>query len=124
MARHSSQGTLLQTRLAIQSGLRCQVERWREALLWTYIVANIGTINPGLWATEARERIADLFGLGSGREDVDQVELHKGERWTLSPHRFENVFKQAGWEPPKATEMLFCESRLGASVKDVYLRRP
>jgi 3-O-alpha-D-mannopyranosyl-alpha-D-mannopyranose xylosylphosphotransferase len=72
-------------------------------------VANIGTLERGIWGTDAREEIADLFGLGVNDQDVVKIEVHKHERWTLEPERLEKTFEHAGWEAPKATEMLFCE---------------
>lgn len=85
------------------------MERWREALLWTYIVAHVGTLELGIWGAEAREEIAALFELGKDDYDVVKIEVHKGERWTLEPGRMEKAFQHAGWEAPMATEMLFCE---------------
>lgn len=87
------------------------MERWREALLWTFVVANMGTLDgSGLWATAVRTELLDLFGLDAGDEDVEEIEVHRGERWTLERDRFRRVFEQAGWEPPKATDFVFCES--------------
>ena len=87
-----------------------QVERWREALLWTYCVSNLGMLDvPGRWSDDARSELLDMFGLGSGDEDVVKIEVHLGERWTLEEGRMHKVFAQAGWEAPKATEFLFCE---------------
>ena len=50
----------------------------------------------------------DLFGLGSEDEDVIKIEVHRGERWTLETGRMERVFEQVGWEPPKASQFVFC----------------
>ncbi|EIW71073.1 hypothetical protein TREMEDRAFT_67553 [Tremella mesenterica DSM 1558] len=85
-----------------------RVERWREALLWTYVVANLGTLGPpGLWSISARDELMDMFGMGPGDEDVIKIEVHKGERWTIEEGRMEKLFLQAGWEAPKQTEFLF-----------------
>jgi 3-O-alpha-D-mannopyranosyl-alpha-D-mannopyranose xylosylphosphotransferase len=87
-----------------------QVERWREALLWTYVVGNLG--RSGTWNDNARTEIMDMFGLGEGDDDVIKIEVHRGDRWTLEPGRMAKMFEQAGWGAPKATEFLFCKSKL------------
>lgn len=72
-------------------------------------MANLGTMyNLGYWTDATRNELMDMFGLGPGDEDVIKIEVHRGERWTLEPGRMEGMFEQAGWEPPKATEFLFC----------------
>ncbi|WVQ79814.1 3-O-alpha-D-mannopyranosyl-alpha-D-mannopyranose xylosylphosphotransferase [Cryptococcus sp. DSM 104549] len=86
-----------------------RVERWREALLWTWTVANMGTISSpnDMWTDETRTEIKDLFGLSPADDDVVKIEVHRGERWTLEQGRMDRAFHQAGWEAPKATEFLF-----------------
>jgi len=51
----------------------------------------------------------ELFDLGDGDADVVKIEVHRGDRWTLEKGRMDRTFEQAGWEPPKVTEFLFCE---------------
>lgn len=91
-----------------------RVERWREALLWTWIVANMGTISGSQdrWDDATRTAIKDLFGFTENDTDVVKIEVHRGERWTLEPGRMQKAFEQAGWEAPKATEFLFCKQPL------------
>ncbi|OCF33813.1 hypothetical protein I316_04525 [Kwoniella heveanensis BCC8398] len=86
-----------------------RVERWREALLWTYIVANLGTLGSSTdtWSNVARVELKDMFGLAEDDNDVVKIEVHRGERWTLESGRMAKMFEQAGWEAPKATEFLF-----------------
>nr|XP_018999326.1 uncharacterized protein I203_08102 [Kwoniella mangroviensis CBS 8507]OCF62787.1 hypothetical protein I203_08102 [Kwoniella mangroviensis CBS 8507] len=86
-----------------------RVERWREALLWTYVVANLGTLgeSPDTWDHLARAELKDMFGLNDDDDDVIKIEVHRGERWTLEPGRMARAFEQAGWEAPKATDFLF-----------------
>jgi 3-O-alpha-D-mannopyranosyl-alpha-D-mannopyranose xylosylphosphotransferase len=96
-----------------------QVERWREALLWTYAVANLGRKalgEEGHWGDTARMELREMFGLMDEYEyeDVMKIEVHKGDRWTLEPERMERVLEQAGWEAPKASEFLFCKSTSGS----------
>ena len=83
-----------------------RVERWREALLWTWAVANIGARN-GNWDDQARSDVKDLFGLTAADFDVAQIEVHRGERWTMKRERIEELFTQAGWGVPQATQYLF-----------------
>lgn len=98
-----------------------RVERWREALLWTWVVAKVGSApqwqheetgerlggEVGTWGAEARQEIRDLFGMGDQDDDVIKIEVHLGERWTLEEDRMKAHFQGAGWEAPKATEFLF-----------------
>lgn len=88
-----------------------RVERWREALLWTWVVANMGTISGSQdrWDDATRTAIKDMFGFTENDNDVVKIEVHRGERWTLEPGRMQKAFEQAGWEAPKATEFLFCK---------------
>jgi 3-O-alpha-D-mannopyranosyl-alpha-D-mannopyranose xylosylphosphotransferase len=97
-----------------------RIERWREALLWTWVVGKVGTRpiwegkgnylggEVGMWGEEAREEISNLFGLGDTDDDVVKIEVHRGERWTMERDRMTSNFENAGWEPPKNTEMLWC----------------
>lgn len=82
-----------------------RVDRWREALLWTYIVANLG--GRGVWDDSSRQAIIDLFGLGAEAAEISEVEVHRGERRTLEKARMEMNFDQAGWEKPKRTTFDF-----------------
>jgi 3-O-alpha-D-mannopyranosyl-alpha-D-mannopyranose xylosylphosphotransferase len=81
-----------------------RVERWREALLWTWAVANLGGAN-GQWGDDSRAAIKNLFELGEGDEDVVQIEVHRGERKTLQSMK--ETFGKAGWAAPKATDFKF-----------------
>ncbi|ORX35916.1 hypothetical protein BD324DRAFT_629532 [Kockovaella imperatae] len=87
-----------------------QIERWREALLWTYVVANLGTKNgDGMWGPAARRSLHDLFGLQPEEQKDDhlQVLVRKGNRDTMKNRLLEKHLEQAGWELPKTTSMLF-----------------
>ncbi|KAL1407040.1 Xanthine phosphoribosyltransferase 1 [Vanrija albida] len=84
-----------------------RVERWREALLWTYLVANLGGAD-GRLGDSARDAFNDLFGLKPVvDDDVVQIEVYRGPRWTLERARMNSNFDRAGWEAPKATEFLW-----------------
>jgi 3-O-alpha-D-mannopyranosyl-alpha-D-mannopyranose xylosylphosphotransferase len=71
-------------------------------------VANLG--RSGMWTDTGRAEIMDMFGLGEEDDDVVKIEVHRGDRWTLERGRMARMFEQAGWEPPKVTEFLFCKS--------------
>ena len=48
-----------QTKIGFATNIK--VERWREALLWTYLVANMGSLTPtGVLAHDARVILKDL----------------------------------------------------------------
>jgi len=66
----------------------------------------------GFWGNVARADLRDMFGLTENDDDVIEIEVHRGERWTLESGRMAKVFAQAGWEAPKATEFLFCKLRI------------
>lgn len=96
-----------------------KVERWREALLWTWIVARVGSLpawtdnylggKVDVWGEEARREIMDLFGLSEADEDITRLEIHRGERWTLEEERMSANFHNLGWEAPKETSFQWCE---------------
>lgn len=80
---------------ALASWLR--VERWREALLWTWVVGKHGPT----WGEEARDELRGLFGdeLGDGKT----VLFRKGRRTTL-----EDIAQ--GDDQPLNTRYKFCKS--------------
>jgi len=83
------------------------VERWREALLWTFIVANLGTRDAvGILGPQARMQLGKVIGA----KDGDRVEVLRGRRSTLDGMN-ENLVR-AGLPIPEATEMLFSRSTL------------
>ena len=95
-----------------------RIERWREALLWTWAVARVGTRSAwgedlggevGVWGDEAREDIMDLFGVEEDDDDVVEIEIHRGKRWTLETGRMASNLEGAGWEAPKNTEFMWCK---------------
>ncbi|BEJ13631.1 hypothetical protein CspHIS471_0308050 [Cutaneotrichosporon sp. HIS471] len=81
-----------------------KVERWREAFLWTYVVANLGA--EGVWGTSAREAIKDFFDIRNG-EDIEGIQVMRGERWTTNRMRVDKTFDQMGWRPPVRVKYLF-----------------
>jgi 3-O-alpha-D-mannopyranosyl-alpha-D-mannopyranose xylosylphosphotransferase len=95
-----------------------RIERWREAMLWTWAVARVGTRPAwgenkggqiGIWGDEARDDIKELFGVTDEDDDVIEIEVTRGERWTMEKDRMAGNLEGAGWEAPKNTEFLWCE---------------
>jgi 3-O-alpha-D-mannopyranosyl-alpha-D-mannopyranose xylosylphosphotransferase len=42
-------------------------------------------------------------------DDVIEIEVTRGERWTMEKDRMAGNLEGAGWEAPKNTEFLWCE---------------
>ena len=82
-----------------------RIERWREALLWAWVVGRVGGAS-GLWGLEARKEIRSILGLDEGIEGSEAVMI-KGNRTTLDDSRKFTI--ETGWEAAKASEYLFCE---------------
>ena len=84
-----------------------RVERWREALLWTWAVARLGGADE-TWGRTEVEEVIKLFNVGP--ETGDLAVVRKGERKTL-----EDVYrlgKQMGWDKPAGTGYVFCKSSI------------
>ena len=88
-------------------------------MLWTWAVARVGTRPAwgenkggqiGIWGDEARDDIKELFGVTDEDDDVIEIEVTRGERWTMEKDRMAGNLEGAGWEAPKNTEFLWCES--------------
>ncbi|KAL1405386.1 hypothetical protein Q8F55_009017 [Vanrija albida] len=74
-----------------------QIERWREALLWSFIVARVGGPS-GKWGDGARDELRRVFGLEEGNEgDVVVVETDRRETIVDVP----NLDRHGGWDDPK-----------------------
>lgn len=84
------------------------MERWREALLWTFVVANLGGTE-GQWGDSARKHVKDLFDITDADNDVLGIEVYRGERWTIERMCVDKTFDQLGWKSPMRTKYLFCE---------------
>ena len=77
------------------------IERWREALLWTWAVAKVGG-EEGIWGDGARQEIRDLLHLESD-DQREIVPVIRGERTTL-----EDIAEMSG-QQPKHTQYRFCQ---------------
>ncbi|BEI87308.1 uncharacterized protein CcaverHIS019_0100260 [Cutaneotrichosporon cavernicola] len=84
----------------LQIALR--TERWREAMLWTWVVAKLGGANGSLGQAE-REQVGRLLGKTPGTNG--SVEVVRGPRETLK--HIETNFAHAGWDNPKNTEYVW-----------------
>jgi hypothetical protein len=82
------------------------VERWRELLLWSWVVGRIGRDDDTLGETD-RNAMWDEVG---GDEIQDQFVVSLDMRHTLEKGRVREALKKAGEEEPTATEYIFCES--------------
>ncbi|KAL7420064.1 hypothetical protein Q5752_005029 [Cryptotrichosporon argae] len=80
-----------------------RIERWREALLWTWAVARLGG-QDGKWGVEARDEVRLAFGLTEGDEG-DVVRFHAAERKTLDD--LHDIARAAKWDEPAGTEYTF-----------------
>jgi 3-O-alpha-D-mannopyranosyl-alpha-D-mannopyranose xylosylphosphotransferase len=81
-----------------------RIERWREALLWSWTVAKVGSAD-GVWGDGARRHLRDTLGV-EGVEG-EKVKIRRAARDTLDD--VDRNFRRAGWEPPLATEFRFCK---------------
>ncbi|KAJ9102336.1 hypothetical protein QFC21_002736 [Naganishia friedmannii] len=83
-----------------------RIERWREALLWSWAVARLGAREEGIWGEKAKREIADVLGLDKHSVlSRRKVQIRCAGRDTLKdvPKRF----ARAKWEPPLTTTFRF-----------------
>lgn len=80
-----------------------QIERWREALLWTYIVAKLGG-QDGMLGAQARDEFRKALHVTKGNEG-DGLIIQKIKRSTLKD--VEQIAQDAGWEEPFHAEYYF-----------------
>ncbi|WWC59528.1 uncharacterized protein I303_102084 [Kwoniella dejecticola CBS 10117] len=83
-----------------------RIERWREALLWSWIVAKIGHKNGG-WNNDARSDFINTLGITDEHISGNQKLLiqRRDDRKTLSDSF--HADSQVGWQGPKATTYQF-----------------
>lgn len=81
------------------------VERWREALLWSWVVArgeyrakSQGESGPDVWSKSVAQQAWRELG---GWLDVDNMQVRRAPRKTLE--------KSDEWAGAKATTVVFCE---------------
>jgi len=101
--RESNRGLADLEMAALTSWLR--IERWREALIWTWVVARVGGLD-GVWGDDAREALRELFG--TGLEEGKSAIVHKGPRRTVQDaDRYLFVHNM---DEPLNTRIRFCKS--------------
>jgi hypothetical protein len=81
------------------------VERWRELLLWSWVVGRIGGDDDSLGEQERNIMWDEVGGLA----DQDQVLIRLAMRHTLEKERVKEALKKGGEEEPTATDYAFCE---------------
>ncbi|BEJ12056.1 hypothetical protein CspHIS471_0205160 [Cutaneotrichosporon sp. HIS471] len=80
-----------------------QIERWREGLLWTYIVAKLGG-QDGVLRANARDQLRKVLRLQKGKEG-DGLMFEKIKRSTLQD--VEEMSYRARWEQALHTQYYF-----------------
>lgn len=80
-----------------------QIERWREGLLWTYIVAKLGG-QDGMLGADARDAFRKALRVPKGNEG-DGLIIEKIKRSTLQD--MEDISYRAGWEEPFHAQYYF-----------------
>lgn len=81
------------------------IERWREALLWTWAVARLG--EDGMWGKDAKEELRRVLRLDGSQ--TDQILVLQNERDTLFD--MEDIMVQQDWEFPRGSNYLFSRSK-------------
>jgi len=103
--RESKRGTADLEMAALASWLR--IERWREALLWTWVVGKVGG-SDGLWGEGAREELRELFG--TGLEEGRIALVRKGVRKTVQDA--DRYLISNNLDEPLRTRIRFCKSTI------------
>ncbi|AGV14656.1 hypothetical protein, variant [Cryptococcus neoformans var. grubii H99] len=94
-----------------------RVERWREALLWSWIVAKLG--EKDVWEDDEKRELKKILGMTSSQgEEIEKAEITKGSRSTLGD--LDALTEAVGWEGPKATDYHFSsmDGHLSSSPDD------
>ncbi|WRT64707.1 uncharacterized protein IL334_001641 [Kwoniella shivajii] len=82
-----------------------RIERWREALLWSWIVAKIGG-EDGVWTRESKDQLVKLLDVNDGHISGHQkIIIQRADRMTLADTLELN--DQAGWQNPQASSYQF-----------------
>ncbi|TXT03812.1 hypothetical protein VHUM_04333 [Vanrija humicola] len=98
-----------------------QIERWREALLWSFIVARVGGAD-GKWGDGARDELRRVLGVDKGDEG-DVVVVKKGRRETIVDVPY--LDRHGGWEDPEGTYYKFSsfDGHLPPDPEDMHKER-
>lgn len=90
------------------------VERWREALLWSWAVAKHGAANDR-WTPDAMA--AAWVELGGVPGEYGRLGVVAGRRGTVDPDRVSGSLRASGHKQVDGTVYEFCESALGLDSK-------
>ncbi|WVF69715.1 hypothetical protein IAT40_004494 [Kwoniella sp. CBS 6097] len=82
-----------------------RIERWREALLWSWAVAKVGGVE-GRWDERARAELRAILGMAEDEGDEkDHINLARGPRTTIRD--IDEIDSRVGWDGPRASEYIF-----------------
>lgn len=81
------------------------VERWREALLWSWTIGKHGSLSDQ-WSDEIAARVWTELGAEPGQA---KVEVRTGRRETLEDHRQKAFLQASGHRQSDKTQYRFCE---------------
>lgn len=81
------------------------VERWRELLLWSWVVGRNGLDNDSL----GQEELDSMWYQLSGSEYLPEYLVNLRPRDTLEKARVKDALEQNGEKESAATEYIFCE---------------
>lgn len=81
------------------------VERWREALLWSWVVGKIGPLG-GRWGVREREMAWQLLGGDKSRDDIVVKSTYRS---SARPEEIKNNLEASGHSLSGKTEYLFGE---------------
>ena len=96
-----------------------RMERWREALLWSFIVGKMGG-NDGLWGAYEREEVKRVLrGAGAqetGPNGEKTIMVNRPERET----RYNAIESQSnGWAKPYGSLLTFCKSPSASLLEQI-----
>jgi 3-O-alpha-D-mannopyranosyl-alpha-D-mannopyranose xylosylphosphotransferase len=77
------------------------MERWREAFLWTWIIAKMGG-SDGIWSDDARDELKRILGTDG---NTDSMKIKRRERQTKD--EAPKLIDRVGWRQPKQTWVAF-----------------
>ena len=81
-----------------------RIERWREALLWSWAVGRLGG-QSGTWGASARQEVLDLFGIKGDGDENTMVWFKQQPRETIPD--VENIMETQEWDFPLGSDYVF-----------------
>lgn len=84
------------------------VERWREILLWSWVIGKIAG-DDNTWTQDDADRAWEEIG---GTIGFETAYVNQNMRGTLEKQRVRNHFEKSGEPLPRATKFFFCGYRL------------